>query len=63
VLALACIAVGAGAWGLAMTVGPTLSAREGEHRPVLSTRRATAITAGTLALAAAGFVLGFFQPS
>jgi hypothetical protein len=46
-----------------MTVGPTLSTRAGANRPVLSTRRATAITAGTLALAVAGFVLGFFQPS
>jgi hypothetical protein len=60
VVALACISAGAAAWGLALLAG---RAAAGGERRRLSTRRAGAITVGTLALALAALILGFFSGS
>ena len=63
VVALACISAGAVVWVLALTVGRAVSDRAIGGRRHLSSRRAGAITAGTLAIALAAFVLAFFPPS
>jgi uncharacterized membrane protein YidH (DUF202 family) len=63
VVALACISLGSGMWALALLMGRAVSRPTGGERRSLSPARAGAITAATVALAIAAFVLGFFPPS
>jgi hypothetical protein len=62
-VALACVSGAAVAWALSLIVGRTLGDRAGTRRGHMSTRRAAAITAGTMALGAAALVLAIFPPS
>ena len=59
IVALVCIAAGAFAWALALSLGRTLGSRTNEARWRLSQRRATVITMGTLALGVAALTLAF----
>ena len=59
VLALVSISAGAFAWGLALMVGQWV---HGYHDR-MTMPRAVAITAGTLAMAAAGLALALFPPT
>lgn len=61
-IALACISIGAIAWALALSVGRALWSRAPLERHHLSGRRAAVITAGTIALSLAAFVLALFPP-
>jgi uncharacterized membrane protein YidH (DUF202 family) len=62
-VALACISVGAVAWGLALSVGRALWSRSSPRRTNLSSRRAAVITAGTIALALAALALAVLPSS
>jgi uncharacterized membrane protein YidH (DUF202 family) len=62
-IALACISIGAIAWALALSVGRALWSRAPAQRHHLSSRRATVITAGTIALSLAALVLALFPPN
>jgi len=62
VVALVCIAAGSVMWAVALLMSRRLSGGAGELRP-MSSGRAAAITAGTLAVALAGLLLAFFAPS
>jgi uncharacterized membrane protein YidH (DUF202 family) len=62
-IALACISIGAVAWGLSLSVGRALWSRTPPERRHLSSRRAVVITAGTIALSLAAFVLALFPPN
>ena len=62
ILALACVSAAAVVWAAALLVGQARSRRAGGERR-LSVAQAGAITAATLALAVAAFVLGLFPPS
>jgi len=63
VVALASVSAGGVVWALALSVGRSVSGRKSGEPGLLSPARARAITAATLALALAAFVLGFFSPS
>jgi hypothetical protein len=62
IVALACISAGAFAWALALSLGRIFGSRTNEGRWRLSQSRATAITAGTVALALAAVALAFVPP-
>jgi uncharacterized membrane protein YidH (DUF202 family) len=62
-IALACLSIGAIAWGLALSVGRALLSRTPVERSHLSSRRATVITTGTIALSLAALVLALFPPT
>ena len=63
VVALSFISAGAVIWAAALSLGRAVSVRTGAKGGRLSPTLARAITASTLALALAAFVLGFFPPS
>ena len=62
VAAVLCICAGAACWALAMVWGRRRSGQADLRRP-LSLRRARAMTASTLAFAAAGFAFAFLPPA
>jgi len=62
VIALTAIALGAAAWALALRIGRAVSGGTRTRRGVLGGGALAAISAGTVLLAVAGFVLGFFPP-
>jgi uncharacterized membrane protein YidH (DUF202 family) len=62
VIALAAVSVGAAAWALALRIGRAVSWGMRDRRGVLGGGALALMTAGTVALAAAGFVLGLFAP-
>jgi hypothetical protein len=62
-VALACVSGAAAAWAVSLIIGRTLGNRATTRPGHMSTRRAGAITAGTMALAAAALVLGMAAPS
>lgn len=63
IVALACISAGAVVWAAALLIGQSMSRIAGGERRRLSQAQAGVITAATLALAVAAFVLGLFPPS
>ena len=63
IVALVCISAGAFAWALALSLGRTVGSRTNEGRWRLSQRRATVITAGTVALGLAALALAFVAPT
>jgi hypothetical protein len=63
VVALASISAGAAAWALALYFGRSLSGGVRHRRGMLSSGVLGLMATGTVLLAVAGFVLGFFPPA
>jgi hypothetical protein len=62
VVALAAISAGTIAWAVAMRIGRAVSGQVRAARGVLGDGALALMSAGTVLLGVAGFVLGFFPP-